>query len=271
MAETATFADPPIVELILGVQFAPLVRMTTGHFGLFWNELGEHWNKASDAPIHDDHFEVFDRPSWSLPNRLQFRIGPVQLPNRIIIEHQGKDRLIQLQATRFHLNWQKGDDSYPRYKKLVCEFEDHFRMLEEFLARHELGPLLLNQWELTYINSFAHETFWQTPADWTDFLPGLFGKLFPTESLDIGLEQRAAAWSYEIKPKRGRLHISANTGRWGEDSKNSLLLELTARGPIGKDGVQSFREGINLGHEVAIETFQRLLNEQLLQQWGTKS
>jgi hypothetical protein len=36
MAGTANFVNPPIIELVMGVQFSPLPKLTAGHFGLFW-------------------------------------------------------------------------------------------------------------------------------------------------------------------------------------------------------------------------------------------
>src|SRR5947209_1584702 len=37
---------PPVVESVLGVQFAPL-ELTTAHFGVFWKSLGADWPKLS--------------------------------------------------------------------------------------------------------------------------------------------------------------------------------------------------------------------------------
>lgn len=261
MAATPSFSTPPIVELVLGAQFSPLSKLTSGHFGRFWNELGSDWTEPSDGPVLDDQFELFDRPRWSAPDAIRVRLEPVRLPGRFLVEHRSKDRLIQVQTSRLHLNWRKRDESYPSYDILISEFESALSRFTTFSKENGLGSLALNQWELTYVNSFTQEEYWTTPADWSAILPGLFGDLFPTTDLGIVLEHRAAEWSYEIKPKQGRLHISARPGRWGDDKRDSLIMQMTARGPIGKGGAKTLRAGLDLGHEIASKSFLRLVRQ----------
>lgn len=270
MTATPTFATPPVVELILGAQFSPLTKMTAGHFGLFWKELGPDWLNPSDGPVLDDQFELFDLPRWTTPEGIRFRLEPARMPGRFKVEHRSKDRLIQMQATRFLLNWRKRGDSYPSYRNLIAEFETTFARFTTFAEQAGLGQVALNQWELTYIDSFPREEYWQTPADWSRCLPGLFGNLFPTDGLGVVLEHRGAEWSYEIEPKRGRLHVSARPGRWGDDKQDCLLLQMTARGPVGKGGAESLRAGLDLGHKAAVGAFLRMVDKDVQRRWGTK-
>jgi hypothetical protein len=259
------------VELVLGAQFSPLTKLTAGHFGLFWKELGTEWTEPSDGPVLEDQFELFDRPKWATTAGIHLRLGPVRFPGRFMVEHQAKDRMLQVQATRFHLNWRKRADFYPSYKSLITEFETTFSRFVQFVEQQQIGQIELNQWELTYIDSFQQGVYWNTPQDWSKFLPGLFGNLFPTEGLNLGLEGRGAEWSYEIEPKRGRLHIAARQGRWGDDKKDSLLLQMTTRGPLGKGGAESLRVGLDLGHDVAVGAFLRVVDNETQLRWGVKS
>lgn len=268
---TPDFANPPLAELVLGVQFSPLTKLTAGHFGLFWNELGSDWTEPADGSLLEDQFELFDRPKWSTPIGLQLRLEPVRLPGRFLLGHKSKDRLLQIQATRFLFNWRKREGFYPSYKRLIVEFEDTFARFRAFADKAGLGKLALNQWELTYINSFPKEVYWQTPADWSTFLPGLFGKLFPSDDLKVLLEHRAAEWSYEIQPKRGRLHIAARPGHVGEDQRDALLLHMTARGPVGKEAAQTLRNGLDWGHDAVVGAFLRVTSEEVKTRWGAKS
>ena len=96
MTDTPDFANPPIVELVLGAQFSPLTKLTAGHFGQFWKELGEDWTEPADAPLIEDQFELFERPKWSTPTALQLRLEPLRLPGRFMIGHRSKDRLLQI-------------------------------------------------------------------------------------------------------------------------------------------------------------------------------
>jgi hypothetical protein len=219
MSATPAFSTPPVVELVLGAQFSTLTKLTSGHFGLFWNEFGSDWIEPSDAPLLEDQFELFDRP-WFHPFE---------------------------------------------------EFEAAFTRFELLAEKLGLGRPAVNQGELTYVDSFPRGEYWETPADWSKFLPGLFGQPFPTDGLEITLEQLVAEQSYEIQPRRGRLHIAGRIGRTAKDDRDSLLLQMTARGPVGKEGAATLFEGLNLGHKVTVATFLRLVDHETQHSWGEKS
>jgi len=269
MSATPEFANPPIVELVLGAQFSPLTKLTVGHFGWFWKELGEEWSDPADGPPLEDQFELFDRPQWSRPGGFEIRLEPVRVPGRFVVEHRTKDRLLQMQATRFHLNWRKREGFYPSYRKLISEFEAMYGRFTAFVEAAGLGRVAVNQWELTYIDAFPQGEYWHTPADWSAFLPGLFGILQSADGLV--LEHRAAEWSYENAPKKGRLHVAARPGRVTGGQETTLLLQMTARGPVGKGGTESLRAGFDIGHEAALGTFLRVTSSEVKERWRKTS
>ncbi|MFO0810093.1 MAG: TIGR04255 family protein [Gemmataceae bacterium] len=270
MTDTPDYANPPIVELVLGAQFSPLTKLTAGHFGRLWSALSSDWSDPADAPLLDEQFEAFDRPRRQLTAGPKLRLEPVRLPGRFLL-HKGRDRLLQVQSTRFHLNWRKGVGFYPSYKKLISEFEDLYSLFETFVRECGLGMLAVNQWELTYIDAFPKDEYWRTPAEWSKVLPGLFGDLFGTDDAELGLEHRAAEWSYEIRPKRGRLHVAAHPGRAKDDNRDSLLLQMTARGPVGKGGSETLRAGLDLGHDVAYKAFLNVTSSDAKKRWVVRA
>ena len=269
--ETPTFANPPIVELALGAQFSPLTQFTSGHFGLLWKAMGDDWVAPSDGPPFEDQFETFDGPRRL--SGMQLRLGTPPYPGRMILNHKDHTRLIQVQATRFHLNWRKRAGFYPSYKRLITEFEAAFVRFEAFIEAEGLGRVLLNQWELTYVDSFSKGETWTTPADWPQFLPGLFSKPLPTDELgvELTLDHRAAEWSYEIRPQLGRLHIAASYGRRDDDASEALLLTLTARGPVTGNGVASLRAGLDVGHRAAVGAFLKATGPTEQARWGVET
>ena len=276
MEQTPDFAKPPIVEFVLGAQFAPLENFTTGHFGLFWERLGrEEWSIAGEEPPLDPQFEQFDAPRWRMARNLQFKLQPGFQPGRFTLQNAERDRMVQLQDTRLLLNWRKrttgNEVKYPSYKVLISEFESRFAILEKFIAEHKLGELQLNQWEITYVDSFPQDELWQSPADWQRILPGLFGALSTTSQSGLTLEHRAAEWSYEIKPKKGRLHVNAQVGFLTESQKPSLLLNLTARGPVEGKGIAALRAGLDLGHLVSVREFLAMVNPEIKATWENKN
>ncbi len=263
---TKSFRKPPIVEFSLAVQFAPLSKLTNGHLGLFWHEIRESgWSIASDELAIADQFEVFGQePRW-ITHGLKFSTSPAV--GRLSLTNDDRDRVLHMQPTRFMLSWRKTDQMKPSYKTLISEFLAEFRRFRDFVASHSLGEIQSNQWEITYVDSFEKGTLWQSAAEWSEILPGLFGRLFDTAGLDLQLERRTAQWSYEIHPRKARLHIVAQLGRLLDSSLESLLLTLTARGPLDSDDQGTLLEGLNLGHEKSVEAFLRLVHPSLLSTW----
>lgn len=257
--------------MVICAQFAQLTNLTMGHYGLFWKALGEDWVKSQDGVLIDDQFEIFGRKAHFASFEDSIRIAPIAFPGRIMFFHKDGDMLLQVQGTRFLLNWRKADKSYHRYENLIAMFEDLFGRFTKFCERHAIHTPLLNQWELTYVNSFPKKTYWQTPNDWTDILPGLFGNLFASDETNLQLDNRAAQWSFEIKPERGRLHINAQAAQLGDTTQDTLLLTMTSRGPVDKKVRDSLRNGLDLGHETILGAFKRIVNPGHFQNWGIES
>jgi uncharacterized protein (TIGR04255 family) len=266
---TPTFKNPPVVEFVLGVQFSPLVRLTTGHLGLFWQMLGvEEWGQPEDSPPIPDQFELFGPEQIVERPGVRFRIGNIGPLGRFVLKHNTESRLVQVQASRFHLNWRSNGDLKPSYNALVGRFFEAYGKFADFVSKYELGELIPNQWEITYVDSYRQKEYeWESPEDWPKIIPGLFGKLTVTN--DLTLDHRAAAWSFIIPPSQGRLHISAHMGKWRDDPEDTLIVDMTARGPIGKGGVTSLKEGLDIGHRVSVESFIKMTSEKVKEKWGT--
>lgn len=266
------FQNPPIVEFALGVQFSPLAMLTSGHFGLFWQEIGpEDWIYPGDAPPIQEQFESFERPKWSITRDFGIHFQHAPPVGRFTLMHRNRDKQIQVQPTRFHLNWKKTEAFKPSYGNLIEDFEANYNRFTKFTEDYKIGPVVPNQWELTYVDSFPQGTYWETPADWARFLPGLFSDLFSTAEIGIKLEHRVAEWSFEILPQKARLHISARPGKWGEEQADSLILTSTARGPLKNANMHDIRVGFDIGHEKAVAAFLRLVDKKTQESWCTQN
>lgn len=188
--------------------------------------------------------------------------------NRMTLINRNDDRLIQLQPTRFHLNWRKTAELKPSFKELIEEFEAKFNQFEEFCKREALGSVEVNQWEVTYVDSFPQGEYWKTPEEWSRFLPGLYRDMPPAMANSLRIESRDVQWTMEIEPKLGRLHLSSGIGRWREGQPESLMLNLTARGPLVPNYTATLRSGLDLGHQVAVEQFLIMVDEKTKESWG---
>ena len=78
-------------------------------------------------------------------------------------------------------------------------------------------------------------------------------------------------WSFEIEPAIGRLHVKAQSGKWAWDSKDTLLLDLTCRGPIVDGSLESVRGGLDVGYGIAADTFLSITPNELQKRWSPKT
>jgi hypothetical protein len=111
MVATPDYPNPPIVELAISAQFSPLTKLSAGHFGFFWHELGSDWTDPGDAPPIEDQYELFDRPRSP---GLRLRLRPIRLPLRFTLGHKCKvtgQRFVRLAS------W--ADNLYLRCKGLM--------------------------------------------------------------------------------------------------------------------------------------------------------
>jgi len=261
----ASFTDPPVVEVVLGVQFEPL-GMTSGHMGWYWKEyLGDDWPEVEETNSLPDQIEKFGERRIHWPKiGFQFTAGPTT--NRLRIIHKNRDRMIQIQDTRFIYNWVKKNGTYPRYTTIRQEFVQHFAQFREFADKHGLAKLTPNQWEVTYVNHIPSGILWNVPADGAKVFPLLQKQ--PGSYGNTKFETMIGEWRSEIPPQRGRLHINLRYQevKGSETSAVDVLVaHLTTRGPITED--QDFNIGLNLGHETIVKTFVDISSDFARKHW----
>ncbi len=267
------FAEPPVIETVLGVQFDPHPNIQIGNLTLFWNILDQkNWPKFLAATLLPQQFEEFEKEeTWKIDKlRLEITKGK-QFSHQF--RHQfrniSEDRMIQVQNGRFHYNWlgEQGGD-YPSFKKVNVEFSKWWQQFQDHM-RETVGEIKPNQWELTYVNHIPKGPLWNEPADWVNLFPSL---VMPKPKLSrVSLESMLGEWHYEINPKLGRLHVNIKHARSPNDEL--IILTLTARGPIHLDGekVVTLEDGLNIGHEAIVLSFLELTSETAHEHWKIKN
>lgn len=269
------YANPPVAETVLGVQFDRFPQLRNGHLGAFWLELNQRdWPTIGDAPPLPNQFENFaDSSGWARAVQLQLTQDP---SFRIQIKNADLNRMIQIQNSRLHFNWMKEEGGrYPRYEAVRQEFTTILNQFRQFVAARELGEFKPNQWEVTYVNKIPRGTVWTTPADWGFFRP-LGG--VPTIGGLIEGESFGGEWHFVIPGQRGRLHIDWQHGKAprgkGEEAtgEDSVRLNLTARGPIvGSETDDRVMAGLDLGHETIVRAFASLMSDDANRYWEIKN
>ena len=269
MPHRPTFENPPVVEVVLGVQFDPLPDFTNAHLGVFWHRLGiEAWPVADDQLPLPQQFERFgSERQWAQFGTMN--IGLAQKPSsRSRFTNSNKDRILQLQNGRFHYSWVGTSVAiYPRYEAIRNEMADIYERFDRFVRDYHLGELRLNQWEISYTNTIPRGTVWNQPGDWANLFRS--NAMLPTTVVANTLEQFGGRWMYEMPQAVGRLHVELNSAKDKPDGQDILLLQLTARGPIadGASNIETALAGIDIGHENIVNGFSDLTSEDAKRYW----
>src|SRR5437763_373607 len=111
------FECPPLDEVVIGVQFAPLAGFEAAHLGLFWSTIREQYPiTESQVPLTPDLEQPEPRPV-PRPENVKINFSPIRPVPRCWFLDQPKNNVIQLQRDRFHRNWRRssGDEPYPRF------------------------------------------------------------------------------------------------------------------------------------------------------------
>jgi uncharacterized protein (TIGR04255 family) len=262
------YDKPPVVEVILGVQFEPVPKLSNPILAAFWKTFDQReWPTALETVLLQPQFERFGQEAgWA--NVIQFQISQ-DLSRRLQIKNKDGDRLMQFQNSRMHFNWMgQAGGTYPRYEKVRDGFTRAFKQFEKFVTSEELGEIRPNQWEVTYLNHIPRGTVWSSQKDWGFFLP-LSG--VPTLDNLIEGESFGGDWNFIIPDRRGRLHIQWQHVRQAQlENSEIIVLTLTARGPMDADkaGFPAIESGLDLGRETIVRSFEKLMSKDANQYWG---
>jgi uncharacterized protein (TIGR04255 family) len=259
------FSDPPVVESVIGVQFAPIAGYSSAVAGRFWGiHLGKEWTKTTEAPRIPDQFERFENEALWTPPTVIFQQVPPGQSNRLQFTSANEDRMIQIQDSRFILNWRKQPNgAYPKYHTLFDEFMKLFQNFSSFVSEAGLGNIEPNAWELTYVNHIMRGDLWNSPLDFSKVVPGLKAVVAP----GCNFESMSADWRYTLSNQRGRLYASVRHIKV-VGNVEAMMIQLLTRGGVSVEENKSLDEGIMLGHEATARYFTALTSLEAQARWG---
>jgi uncharacterized protein (TIGR04255 family) len=252
-ANLPDFARPPIVEAILSVQFRRLEQLAIPHFGVFWQSIRRVYSRSQVHPPLNPVFERFGEQSVSSP---QISIEELSSPPvRCWFVDESENRLLQIQNNRFIHNWRKVriDDEYPRYTAVRQTFETEWKNFCAFLASENLGIPQPNQCEVTYVNHIESVDKHGHPIGLHEMFPSWTGETSGDFLPNPVIVQCMA--SYEMPNQRGRLHIDFKPAIRRADSKEIILLTLTARGAPASPNLTDVLAWFDLGREWVVRGF----------------
>lgn len=268
----AEFERPPVVEVVLGVQFdrAAVDLEVLAEFATAIK--AEFPNREQVEPLVRST-QSFARPPEG--SRLEFRFGGPALPRTWFISSDQR-LLVQLQADRLTLNWRRVElgDAYPRYAALRPKFDALRRQLAEIVRGLGRDRPIVDQIEVSYINELAgpdeppahrHAALAGMLATVVDLEPG--GFLPPPEDVGYLARFRIPAPDGVDQPA-GRLLLSTDPAFRTVDERPIYLLKLTA----SLVGIYATEESVvdmlNLGRSWIVNGFLQVTTPEIQAQWG---
>jgi len=259
------YKKPPVVEVAIAVQFAPLRGFTAAHAGLYWHKIRAEFGQAEEqAPI----------PPMSEPASPEevepasvFTFGKPPMPRLWFIDSTST-RIIQVQHDKFIHNWRKMNpgDKYPRFDEIRENFLKYWAGFIEFLEKNRLPKPDINQCELTYVNRMKKSEGWNSMPDLENMFTTFVWKtrsgfLPPPDNVQWGLH-------FSLPEKWGRLHVQMVPVRLPPENEQAIHLVLTARGrPEGTIDLKAMNKWFDLGHEWIVKGFADIVDKKTDSLW----
>jgi uncharacterized protein (TIGR04255 family) len=270
-ADLPDYEHPPLVEVVLSVQFAELQGYRTVHAGMLWEDkFRKAYPIVAEQPPLEPVFETFG-PQASAP-QLQIKQMPGSQVPRLWFMNTHQTELVQIQANRFTHNWRKvGEgENYPRYEALRERFFSELEELDSFFKSWQIGTIQPNQCEITYVNRLelkGHELRAQPGRAVSllprrDLQPDRDGARLP-EAEDCNLTGRYVLKDADGQP-RGRLLVTVRP--WPNEPV--LRLDLTVRGAPRTADFKAVADFLDEGRRTIVHGFTAITTEQMHETWG---
>ena len=264
------YDSPPVIELVLSVQFDPIDELHVPHFGVLWSQFRPDFPRTEEHPPIPPVIETFGQFALA---RLGFQVemSELSLLPRLWFLNEPGTELIQVQQDRFIHNWRKTDSGqeYPHYPYIRRRFETELKTFSSFLESEKLPRLKMNQCEVTYINHIVAGDGWQTHSEVAKVLCPWSAQCsdeFLPDPEDVNLNIRYRFYDGEKNPM-GRLHIKLQPAYRNVDQKAIFVLTLTSRGrPVG-DGLQGALAFLDIGREWIVRGFTSVTTKEMHRIW----
>ena len=259
------FENPPINEVVCGVQFERSNKWQTSHFGIFWERVQHDYPNFSDQPP----LLVLPDPMKPPAPEVGIAIRDEAFPLRRVwlIDQTGRF-LMQLDPPRFLHNWRKVEDTdpYPHFQAAYSRFTNSLELFRSFAQDFTLGEIRPNQYELSYINHIFADELGEFPQAVNKFV-----KFYTWQSAFLA-EPTAAEIRLKIpmQRNRGNLSVSVKHGIRNSDQKEVLILDLAARGSADPSG-SDMTEWFELAHETIVRGFAEITTAEAHRMWGRKA
>lgn len=267
----SAYSNPPVIEVVCGLNFVPLDAFKSIHIGLLWERFKENFPQVEEHPPLTTVIEQYGIAPVAPPTAQIQMLQVPPLPRVWFIDESGR-RILQIQRDTFLHNWRKltPEDHYPRFNTVLGTFKDQFQVFGDFIQTHDLGRVDPIQCELTYVNHIAQSEFWSLG----DSLCGVFPDFSWRKGNDrfLPLYRGFVLQNTFILPdEMGRLYVSLQiANRKNESSYDPIIaMEMKARGIPKDQSTVTVWEWFDVAHEWIVRGFSDLTSEGIQKKvWG---
>jgi uncharacterized protein (TIGR04255 family) len=254
------FNNPPLNEVVIGVQFSPPNEYNQLYAFEVWNLYKKDYPQVQEKPYLPSSFETF---GISQTGHQIINLGGANHDRFWFISENGNE-LIQFQNDKLFHNWRKLEDEaslYPRYDAIIKKFSSELDILLNYFKKFDQRDTIINQCEISYI---SHIKFDITDQD----IMHSFFNCFNFKEQDAS--DFAVTFRRSIKRDNnpvGRLICDIKVAN---DQKGNpmILVNLTVRGAPASGRREDAIKFINEGHNSIIETFENITTKEAHRIWG---
>lgn len=253
------FDNPPINEVVLGVQFTPPAGYQQIRAGEVWSLFKDNYPRVEEQSPLPPQFETFGIPQQS---RINFGLVSGGQHDRFWFLSESGEQLLQFQLDRFLHNWRKvGDETnpYPHFESMIGSFEKELRKFEAYVSKLQSQKLNCTQAEVSYINHIAQSAS-DKVSDWFRTINDidLNAENMSVTYNRIALDDSGRPW--------GRLYSEMNPAI-KRDGTRILSLNLTVRGAPASPDISASLEFMKKGRELIVNEFARITTESAHKYW----
>lgn len=256
----ADYREPPLDEVVMGVQFTPIQGYSSVHSYQVWQLFAEEFPIVEEQPSLPPQLEIFGGHNPSPGLHLQFG-GPQS--SRLWFTSADGSHLIQFQPDRLLLNWRRRVEQvpYPRFEQLLSNFLNKLEMLNDFVKSTGFDGLNITQVELNYVNFLPVGDFSEHPR-WLKLFGG-----FPSDIESANASYAQIMFKDEGQPF-ARFRCQVNSAYGFDGTSKAYQVDLGVRGrPLG-GGFQHVEDFLEMGRDKIVSTFTEISSDEAHVAWG---
>jgi len=229
-ADLPDFKKPPVDEVAFGLLFPPLPNFSDGISSFFWESVRNEYPKLEPVPRVEAQLEVLE-PGPPAPQSIILPAfqGPGQ--TRTWLTSSDDQFVVQVQNTRFFLNWRKRNHAYPHFDDISPRFWKVYDLFVSTLEKHTGAHPALQQLEVSYIN-------WIDDLDISVFFKPTFAARASIANISNAPTSASTAMRYLVNDEAGRpfagLHVQCvpSVRLAGGVAQQGAQLHLNFRAPF---------------------------------------